>query len=148
MLPDPTSCPDCRLPFEPSPAEPDAPARVCPRCGLDPLAFRMRTIVGKAMLWDYRDVRVYLRWQKGGPSARELAAVKRLIPDLDELPAGDLGKVLGREPVWEVDVLPAQDALAFRAAARDQKLEVELVYLPETRGTSLDPHAHGDAEEE
>jgi len=138
MLPDPDECPDCRLPLAP----------MCPRCGVDRLALRLRAVVGRALVWDYRDVRVSLRWKKLPPAGRELAAVRRLIPDLADVADAELALALGQAPAWEVGTFPAQEALALFAAARDLHLQPELVYLPETRGTSLDPHAHGDEPDE
>lgn len=148
MTGDAFDCPQCRVPLEPSgPAE--RGSLVCPRCGLDTLALRMLAIAGNEMVWDYRDTRLSLKWRAAAPDAAELAAVKKLLPELKKVPAPELGTILGRLDSWEVGVLPAQDARALFVKARELALSPVVEYLPETRGTSLDPHAHGaDAEDE
>lgn len=146
--PDSLQCPTCRVSLLPGPLSPDPEALVCPRCGVDRLALMMQEVAGKATVWDYRDVRLYLRWSSVPPAPAELVAAKRLIPALRRLPHGQLGRVLGQEPVWLVGVIPCQDARALFTRARELGLSPELAYLPETRGTSQDPRPHDEHEEE
>lgn len=120
---------------------------MCPRCGVDLLGLRMARIAGKAMVWDYREVRLYLRWRDRPPGTAELNAAKRLIPALKRVQAAVLATMLGQEPVWLVGEMPCQDARALFVRARELGLAPELVYLPEIRGTSQDPNAHASSEE-
>jgi hypothetical protein len=138
---DASDCPECRVPLEPSgPAGRES--LVCPRCGLDTLALRMMTVAGDEMVWDYRDARFSLRWRTDTPSAPELTAVKKLLPELKKVSTPELLLTLGRSDIWEVGVLPAQDARALFLRAHELELAPAIEYLPETRGTSLDAHAH------
>lgn len=141
-------CPICLVEMLGSPLSPDPHARVCPRCGVDRLALVMQEIAGQAMVWDYREVRLYLRWKEFPPAPAELVLAKKLVPALKRIPHGELGLVLGESPVWLVAEIPAPDARALFARARDLGLKPELVYLPETRGTSHDPNAHAEEEQE
>lgn len=141
---DPGQCPACRLELVPSPLAPDPSSRVCPGCGVDRLALIMQEIAGQAMVWDYREVRLYLRWNELPPRPAEIAAARKLVPALRRIPHGQLGLVLGRKPVWMIGELPCPDARALFARARQLGLTPELVYLPETRGTSQDEHAPDD----
>lgn len=140
-------CPDCRVPLEPSLLAVDPESRVCPGCGVDALALRMQRIAGSAMVWDYREVRLYLRWSELPPPVAELNAAKRLVPALKRVAHAVLGALVGQEPAWLVGEMPCQDARQLFVRARQVGLVPELVYLPEIRGTSQDPNAHAESEE-
>lgn len=120
---------------------------MCPRCGIDLLGLRMARIAGGAMVWDYREVRLYLRWASLPPATAELNAAKRLIPALKRVQHAVLSAMIAQEPAWLVGEMPCQDARTLFARARELGLAPELVYLPEIRGTSQDPNAHANSEE-
>ena len=144
---DVTRCPECEVPLEPTRLAPDPDARVCPRCGSDRLAIVMQAVAGKAMVWDYRDVRLYIRWGQLPPLPSELTSARRLVPAMKRVPVAMLLEMFCREPAWLLGEMPSQDGRALFVRARELGLTPELVYLPETRGTSQDPNAHDEAEE-
>lgn len=115
---------------------------MCPRCGVDLLGLRMARVASGAMVWDYREVRLYLRWSALPPATAELNAAKRLIPALRRVQQAVLSAMIAQEAVWLVGEMPCQDARALFVRARELGLAPELVYLPEIRGTSQDPNAH------
>lgn len=142
-------CPDCKIPMEASPLSSDPTARVCARCGLDRLGAIMLDIVKDGVLWDYRDADVHLRWKNGqGPDAAEIAAVKKLIPSLRRTPVAHLAQALGGGPTWLLATLRADEARALYLHARRIGLRADIVYLPETRGTSKEPHGDDDEVDE
>lgn len=143
----PSTCPDCAIPLEPCPSASDPDARVCPRCGLDRLAVIMLTIAQGGMVWDHREASLVLRWKDGSPAPTELVAVKKLIPALRRIPHSQLALGLGSSGSWDVGTFPCVDARALFVRARELGLTPELSYLPETRGTSVDPGHEEDEEE-
>ena len=146
MPPDTRECRYCQIPLESPPLARDPSVRVCPECGVDRLALLMEWVAGNTMVWDYRDVSLYLRWSQLPIPPVEVLAAKRLIPALRRVPHSQLATVLGQEPTWHVADMPSNDGRALFARARQLGLTPELVYHPEVRGTSLDPNAHGDAD--
>ena len=146
MPPDTRECPYCQVPLESPPLARDLSVRVCPQCGMDRLALLMEWIAGNTMVWDYRDVSLYVRWSQLPVPSAELVAAKRLIPALRRVPHGQLASVLGKDATWHVGDMPTNDGRALFARARQLGLTPELVYQPEVRGTSLDPNAHGDGD--
>lgn len=133
----PLDCPDCKLALEATPLSPDPDHRVCPRCGLDRLGAIMLGIAAGGMLWDYREADLHVRWADGArPAPAELAALKKLIPSLRRTPLARLAQALGAGPTWLLGTMPAAEARALFARARELGLGAEIVYRPETRGTT------------
>lgn len=135
----PFDCPECKLALEPTPLSRDPDHRVCPRCGLDRLGAIMRDIAAGGVLWDYREAELHLRWGDGAcPSLAELTALKELIPTLRRRPLARLAQGLAGARTWLLATVPAVEGRALFARARELGLGAEIVYLPETRGTSAE----------
>jgi hypothetical protein len=145
---EPVDCPDCLEPMAPCPLSPDPDARVCRRCGMDRLGAIMAGIAAGEQLWDYREADVHLRWKDGAaPAAAELTALKNLVPSLRRMPAARLTAALGGGPVWFMGTFRANEARALYVRARELGLDPELVYRPETRGTSQEDDDEIEEEE-
>jgi hypothetical protein len=72
-------------------------------------------------------VRLRTRWREGRPSAGELSALRRVLPEFTELGMGDLRRRYADGRPFTTEVMKLGGARALSAKARALGLELEVV---------------------